>query len=150
MKQDFRDLLLCFEKHNVEYMVVGAQAMSVFGYTRATGDLDIFLQVSEVNSHKVIDALKEFGAPLAAHKITPAFFQHIGVNYQIGIPPSRIDILTQIDGMDYDEADLTKERGNLGGILVPVLSLQSLIKNKEACGRDKDLIDIKELRKLNR
>lgn len=149
MKQDFIDFLLCFDKYNVDFLIVGAQAMSTFGYTRASGNLDIFTRVSEDNSKRVFYGLQEFGAPLLAHKVTPELFQETGSNYQIGIPPSRIDILTKIDGLDYDEAAASRVINSLGGLKLPALSLDALIKNKIASGREKDLLDVQELRILS-
>jgi len=141
---DYSDLLRLFTAHNVEYIVVGAYAMAAHGYVRSTGDMDIFVRPTSDNARAVYSALVEFGAPLSG--ITAEDFRAPGTVYQIGISPNRIDILTEIDGLNFEEAgSITVE---IDGISVPFLDTDSLIRNKTATGRSKDQIDLEILKDL--
>jgi len=127
----------------VEYLVVGAYAMGAYGYSRATGDMDILVRPNRENAERVIRALAAFGAPV--EHISVEDFETEGTVYQIGVAPVRIDILTSIDGVSFDE--ITIEKQDIGGIVVPVIDLDSLIKNKRSTGRLRDLADCEELEK---
>jgi hypothetical protein len=146
--QDFLEFFESLEKHRCEYLVVGGYAMGSWGYIRATGDLDIFVNPTQENAGRVFNALESFGAPLK--DVSPDDFFHPGTIYQMGVPPIRIDILTQIDGLTFSEANQEKKIVSLFGYKVPVLSLNHLILNKRSTGRDKDLIDAAELEKLKK
>ncbi len=142
---DYSDLLRLFAVHSVEYVVVGAYAMAAHGYVRSTGDIDLFVRPSTENSTAVYSALAEFGAPLSG--ITAEDFRTPGTVYQIGVPPSRIDILTEIDGLAFEEiGTITVE---VDGLSVPFLDADSLIRNKAASGRAKDKLDIELLKEIN-
>lgn len=130
-------------RFEVDYVVVGAYAMSVFGYTRATGDIDILSNPEEDNVEKLWLALEAFGAPLS--EVTKEDFLKEGTVFQIGIAPLRIDILTTIDGVNFD--DIQVEHHITDGLDVSYIDLQSLIKNKRATGRLRDLADCEELEK---
>jgi hypothetical protein len=127
----------------VDYVVVGAYAMSVFGYTRATGDIDILSNPEEHNVEKLWLALEAFGAPLS--EVTKEDFLKEGTVFQIGIAPLRIDILTSIDGVNFDNIQI--EHHITDGLKIPYIDLQSLIKNKRSTGRLRDLADCEELEK---
>lgn len=146
--RDFSDLLGCLKKAKCKYVVVGSHAMAAWGYVRATGDLDILILPTQANANRVYDALKEFGAPLKT--IAPIDFSTPGTVYQIGLPPVRIDILNQIDGVDAVEAYSKARYGQITGVRVRILSLDHLIHNKKSTGRDKDRLDANELQKLKR
>lgn len=148
LTQDFADIITCLNRRNVSYVLVGAFAMAYFGYRRATGDIDILVEPSLENSQRVIDALKEFGAPQTSLSVPNNYFSHEGNFYQIGIPPNRVDIITQISGVPYANAKSHATLGNIAGLNIPILSLELLIRNKMASGRAKDLIDLEELNKL--
>jgi hypothetical protein len=148
LTQDFADLIFCLDKHRANYILVGAFAMAYFGYRRATGDIDIFVEPSLENSPKVMAALREFGAPLSVHSVSDNYFSVEGHFYQIGVAPNRIDVITKISGMSYAEACSNAVVGNLLGRNIPILSLDFLIRNKKASGRPKDLVDVEELEKL--
>lgn len=146
LNQDFTDMIQCLNEANVEYLIVGALAMAHFGYIRATGDIDFFVNPTLENSKKIMVALQKFGAPLFS--ISPDYFSHEGQFFQIGNPPLRVDILTKIDGVTFAEAfasalEITSIQPGF-----KIISLEQLIKNKEATGRDKDKPDAIELRKL--
>jgi hypothetical protein len=129
------------------FLVVGAHAMAVHGVPRATGDLDIWVRPDLENAPRVIRALVEFGAPLEAMNVREEDLSKAGTVYQIGLPPRRIDIITDIDGVDFEEAWQSKVISQVMGLAVPFLGWDVLLRNKKASGRPKDLSDIKLLEK---
>ena len=141
LNPDFRDLLACLRDASVEFIIVGAHALAAHGVPRATGDLDVLIRPDPANATRVFAALATFGAPLAAHGVVEADFCAPGTVYQLGLPPRRIDILTQISGVDFDQAWATRVDVVLDGAAVPVLGREALIANKRAAGRPKDLVD---------
>ncbi|HEY7558050.1 MAG TPA: hypothetical protein VIH18_24870 [Candidatus Binatia bacterium] len=102
MNQDFRDLLAEFNARQVEFLLVGAHALAAHGHVRATQDLDVWVRPSLENATRVIEALRSFGAPL--HDLTEKDLSTRGLIFQIGVEPIRIDVLTVIDGVQFDEA----------------------------------------------
>jgi len=102
MNQDFSELLRAFNDHNVDYLVVGAHALAAHGHVRATKDLDVWIRPAIDNAHRVMLALRSYGAPL--HDLSETDLATSGTIFQIGIPPLRIDILTAIDGVTFDLA----------------------------------------------
>lgn len=94
LNEDFREMLAALLKARVEFVLVGAHALAAHGLPRATGDIDIFVRPSDDNARRLIEALTDFGAPIAAHNIKASDFAVPGNVYQIGLPPRRIDILT--------------------------------------------------------
>ena len=143
MNQDFVDLLRAFVDHDVRFMVVGAYALAIHGRPRATGDLDIWIQPSKENATCVMRALAVFGAPL--DQITEADFASPGVTYQMGVAPGRIDILTDLTGLTFDEAWPGRITRPFGDVTVDVIGLADFVRNKRATGRAKDLGDIEGL-----
>ncbi len=146
LPQDFTDFLDLLEKHQCEFMIVGAYAMSAWGYVRATGDLDIFVSPIPDNAAIIMRVLKDFGAPLQG--VSAEDFAQPGTVFQMGVPPIRIDLLNQLSGVSYEEAKKTVTRSTLLGRSVPVISLDNLIRNKSATNRPKDQIDVNELKKI--
>lgn len=145
LNEDFLDLLRALDTAQAAYVVVGAYALAVHGIPRATGDIDIFVQPAAENAMRVHAALIRFGAPLAEHGIAAAAFENPDVVYQLGLPPRRIDLLTSISGVDFEEAIGTAVVIELAGLRVPFLGREALLRNKRAAGRDKDLLDVKLL-----
>lgn len=145
LNQDYKDMLQSLSDLDVKFIVVGAYALAVHGYPRATGDIDIFVEVSPENSKKIYQALKVFGAP--TYEIDEESFNETGVIYQIGVVPRRIDLMTKIDGVEFAAAWANKKVLEIEGIQVAVLSKSDLLKNKKATGRDKDQTDIRILEK---
>lgn len=145
LPRDFRDLLAEFAAAGVEFLVVGGHAVARHGHVRATLDLDVLVRPSAENSRRVFTALASFGAPLAAHGVTPADFERPGAVYQLGLPPTRIDVLTSIDGVDFETAWATRVPGDFDGVPAAFLGREALIRNKRAAGRPKDLRDADEL-----
>jgi hypothetical protein len=140
MNQDFVDLLRAFVAAEVRFLVVGAYALALHGRPRATGDLDLWVEATPQNAERVMRALGAFGAPLA--EISAADFAHEGVTYQIGVPPGRIDILTELTGLTFLEAWAGRLRKPFGDVEVDFIGRQAFIRNKRATGRPKDLGDI--------
>lgn len=144
LNEDYRDILQKLTEEKAEFIIVGAYALGAHGLPRATVDIDIFIKPDRNNSLKVFNALKKFGAALV--DLSPYDFAEEGIVFQIGVPPRRIDIITSIDGVSFQEAYGDKILVTIDGLDLPVLSLEMLIRNKEAVGRDKDLIDVKILK----
>jgi hypothetical protein len=132
--------LRAFADADVRFMIVGAYALAVHGRPRATGDLDIWIDATPENAPRVVRALAAFGAPLA--EITEADFARPGVVYQIGVPPGRIDILTDLTGLTFEQAWRDRIRRPFGEIEVDFLGRAAFVHNKRATGRLKDLSDI--------
>ena len=148
MSPDFRDLLFAFNAHGVEYLVVGAQALAAHGRVRATGDLYVWVRPEAANAKRVIEALRVFGAPLQDLKETD--LTRPGTVFQIGVAPLRIDVLTSIDDVAFDEAWADRMTAKFVDLSVPVLSAKHLIKNKRAVGRTQDLADLEWLERLGK
>lgn len=145
MNPDFRDLLAEFNAQGVEYLVVGAHALAAHGHVRATKDLDLWIRPHPENAARVIRAISTFGAPL--HDLTEADLSEPGVIFQIGVPPVRIDILTEIEAVEFEEAWERRLETRFAGQPVSVLSRDDLIRSKSATGRAQDRADIEWLRK---
>jgi hypothetical protein len=140
---DFKELLLAFNAHNVEYLIVGAHALAAHGHVRATKDLDLWVQPETTNAQKVIQALSDFGAPLSG--LTADDLSRKGTIFQIGLPPIRIDIITNIDGVEFEEAWPDRLETLFGGVPAFVISRHHLIINKKNSARLQDLADVQQL-----
>lgn len=147
LNKDYKERLQLLLEEKVEFILVVAYALATYGYPRATGDIDIWVKADENNSKKTYNALAKFGAPL--DQINMNDFVIEGVIFQIGVAPRRIDIITKIDGVTYDEANEDKIVVEVEGLKLPVISSDKLIKNKMATGREKDELDAKLLMKRN-
>jgi hypothetical protein len=139
MNPDFVDLLRAFVAADVRFLVVGAYALALHGRPRATGDLDVWVDATPGNAPRVMRALAAFGAP---PEFAEADFAREGVTYQIGVPPGRIDILTELTGLRFAEAWTDRVRRPFGDVEVDFIGRASFIRNKRALGRAKDLADI--------
>jgi hypothetical protein len=140
MHQDFSDLLSEFNAHRVEYLVVGAHALAAHGHVRATKDMDVWVRPTRENAERVLAALAAFGAPL--HGTSLDDFAGPDFVLQIGVQPIRIDVLTSITGVSFDEAWPARLEATFDGAPVGVLSKEHLIQNKSATGRPQDLADV--------
>ncbi len=148
LNEDYKEMLQLLLEEQVDFILVGAYALGTHGYPRATGDIDIWVKPDNLNSKKLFEALSRFGAPL--DQIQSDDFSKEGVIFQIGVIPRRIDIITKIDGVAYEEADEDKIFVETEGLKIPVISLDKLIKNKMATDREKDKLDIKILKKISK
>jgi len=127
--------------NKVKFLIVGAYAMGAYGYPRATGDFDIWIEASADNSKKVYKSLSEFGALLSDIAIDT--FVKEGIIFQIGVAPRRIDFITYIDGVNFQEAYKLRNNIEIESLPIPFISKEDLIKNKKSTGREKDKIDVK-------
>lgn len=150
LNRDFLDLLRLLLDRDARFLVVGAHAMAVYGVPRATGDLDVWVDPESTNAERVWSAVLEFGAPVSAMGLTQQDLETRGVVVQIGQPPRRIDLLTQISGVDFDEAWAQRSMHPLEGMAVPFIGRDHLTRNKRASGRPKDLADLEVLEKRAR
>ncbi|HUF51345.1 MAG TPA: hypothetical protein VMN60_10950 [Longimicrobiales bacterium] len=140
LNPDFRDMLSAFIAEEVEFLVVGAYALSFHGLPRATGDLDFLIGRNERNAERVFRALASFGAP--THDLKIADLLTPDVVFQIGVEPNRIDILTSADGVGFDDAWEQRVIAQVDGLDVPIMSAGHVIQNKRAVGRPRDLADV--------
>jgi hypothetical protein len=140
----YKELLRLLNEFEVEYLIVGGFAVMKYGEPRYTKDLDVWVHNSVENSLRVVKALTKFGAPLEHDGITPETFAEKQVVYQIGIAPVRIDILTEITGVNFGNAWGKKVAGTFFGVPVHFISFDDLILNKRALGRSSDLQDLKQ------
>ncbi len=143
VQSDFRELLVLLNEHNVEYLIVGGYALAFHGAPRYTGDIDIFVRPDARNASRVLEALAAFGFRFP--NLTAADFEKANSVVQLGVPPVRIDIITSISGVSWDEAEAAKEPGTFGDVPVSYIGRQAYIKNKRSAGRRKDLADIEAL-----
>ena len=143
MNPDFVDLLRAFDAADVRFLVVGAYALAHHGRPRATGDLDIWVDAAPDNAPRVMRALRAFGAPV--HEISEADFARPGIVFQIGVPPGRIDILTELTGITFAEAWPDRQAGRFGDVTIDFIGREAFLRNKRATGRAKDLGDVEDL-----
>lgn len=148
VNRDFRDLIAEFNAHGVEYLIVGAHALAAHGHVRATKDLDIWVRPDPSNAPRVLTALRVFGAPL--HDLTAEDLIHPGTIFQIGVAPIRVDVITAIAGVEFDEAWVSRFETHFADQPTSVLSREHLIQNKRAAGRKQDLADLEWLESTDR
>ena len=148
MNADYIDMLKCLNKAGVDYILVGGWAVNMYGYIRATVDLDIWILADADNAKKVYAAVAEFGAPIAEMK--PEGFAEYGMIFQIGVAPCRVDIISKISGVSYADAVNRAVPKTIDGVPVRIISLDDLIANKKASGRTKDIADVEVLEGLRK
>lgn len=140
LNPDFRDMLSVLCDEGAEFLLVGAYALATHGLPRATGDMDIWIRRSQENAALVWRALRRFGAPVAG--LSEDDLNTPNLVFQIGIAPRRIDILTSIDAVQFDEAWLDRRVVEIEGLSIGVIGRSHLIQNKKAVGRPQDLADV--------
>jgi hypothetical protein len=143
LNRDFVEMLSALCAAAAEFLIVGAHAVAAHGLPRATGDLDIWVRRTPENADRVLAALRAFGAPL--HDLTPSDLTRPDTVFQIGVVPSRIDILTSISGVDFDDAWPRRMPLAVEGLSVACIGRDDLLANKRAAGRPQDLADIARL-----
>jgi hypothetical protein len=143
LNQDYKEMLSALNNEKVDYIVVGAYAVAAHGVVRATGDIDLWIRSSQDNARRAWRALANFGAPLSGLK--EADLAVHGTVFQIGVAPSRIDILTSVDGVEFSDAWNERIEVEVEGIRVNVIGRSHLIANKKAVGRPQDLADVARL-----
>jgi hypothetical protein len=145
VNEDFSDFLAGLIAAAARFLVVGAHALAVHGVPRATGDLDIWIDTSSDNVDRVWASLLRFGAPIEAMGVTRDHLTRPGVVIQIGLPPRRIDVLTEISGVTFEDAWADRLVQSVGALEVPFLGRAALTANKRAVGRLQDRADLEAL-----
>ena len=148
LNSDYKDMLQCLSAERVRFLMVGAYALAVHGYPRATKDIDFLVWATPENAENLLRALSRFGAP--TKDLSASDFMSEGNVFQIGTAPRRIDILTRISGVTFEQAYANRVTISMEGIEVPVISLKDLILNKRASGRTQDLADVERLESRDR
>ncbi len=143
LNRDYYDMLSALCDAKADFLVVGAFALAAHGYPRATGDIDIWIRRTADNANRVMAALQQFQAPLMG--LSKEDLQTPGVVFQIGVAPRRIDILTSISAVEFEEAWQERKEVNVDGLRFFVIGRESLIRNKRATGRPKDELDARWL-----
>lgn len=151
MRDDWIDLLFALLDADVRFLVVGAHALGVHGVPRATRDLDVWVEPTPDNAARVWRALTAFGAPLDALQLEQADFTDRATVVQLGVPPLRVDVLTDISGVpDFSAAWAARAEHRVRGRPIPFIGRDALIANKRATARPKDLADLDALGELPR
>lgn len=150
LNPDFLDMLAALCDAGVEFLVIGAFAVSLHGHPRTTGDLDVFVRPCAANAERTWLALRRFGAPVQALGVEVADFARPEMVVQFGVPPRRIDLVTGISGATFDEAWEARIEVPWGERRVPFLGLTTLLANKRATGRPKDLLDVEALERVTK
>jgi hypothetical protein len=143
IQQDFKELLELFNKHRVGYVIVGGYALAFHGAPRYTGDMDIYVNPVAINASRIIKALEDFG--FGSVGLTATDFERPGQIIQLGVPPVRVDIITSITGVSWEDAFSTRAQGNYGDIPVYFIGRVQFVMNKRALGRKRDLADLEAL-----
>lgn len=145
LSKELREFVECLNSNGVEYLVVGALAVSWHGYPRYSADVDFLVRPSHANAERLLKAIRQFG--FGSLDISTDDLEAPGKVIQLGHEPNRIDLMTSITGVPFDDAWQTRSSGHLDGISVNFIGRAALIRNKESTGRAKDRIDAGELRK---
>ena len=143
VQEDFREFLALLNEHEVKFIIVGGYALAFHGAPRFTGDIDVFVKPDRDNAKLILNALVDFG--FSSLDITIDDLQDQNNIIQLGLPPVRIDLITSISGVSWEEADGSKESGLFGDVSVSYIGKKQFIINKRASGRKKDLADLESL-----
>ena len=141
--QDFSEFLKLLNAHHVEYLLIGGFAVAIYGYPRTTADMDIWVARRRTNTERLVSCLREFG--FDTPNLEPELFDDPNSIVRMGVAPMRIEILTEIDGVKFDDCAARAETQTIGGIEINIISLEDLKTNKRASGRPKDLDDLENL-----
>lgn len=142
----FQEFIELLEKNRVSYLIVGGYAVGVHGFPRYTGDLDVFVAINERNAERIVQTFTDFG--FGDIGLSPDDFTEEELVVEIGREPMKIQILTGIDGVKFNECQTSALPIDLGGIKVPFIGFSELLKNKAASPRAKDKIDLEELKRI--
>ena len=145
LNKNFADFLRLLNEKQVKYLVVGGYAVGFHGFVRATGDLDVFVEISEENAKRLVAVFLDFGFTDAV--LTKELFLKKGTIIRIGIPPLRVEVLNDIDGVSFAECYHGRIEEEIDDLRISFIDLKNLIKNKQASGRPKDIADLHELTK---
>ncbi|MBF0502457.1 MAG: nucleotidyltransferase [Candidatus Riflebacteria bacterium] len=140
LAKDFKEFLRLLTEKSVKYLLIGGYAVTFHGYVRPTGDMDIWVDASSENIERLILLIKEFGFGDATLSIED--FSDPTKIFRMGLPPVRIEIMTSIDGVGFQECYSSRIVSIIDGISISIINLEQLKKNKKASGRHKDLSDL--------
>jgi hypothetical protein len=143
LPQDFKEFFQSFNQHEVEYLLVGGYAVGYHGFPRATMDIDVWVASNPENARRIVAALEDFG--FGGEVLIEELFLQDDKVVRMGLPPMRIEILTSISGVEFEDAYNQRIEDVLDGIPVKLISLHHLKANKVAAARTKDLADLEEL-----
>ncbi len=148
LQKDLREFIELLNSRKVEYIVVGGHAVAFHGHPRLTVDIDLFVRPVAENARRLMSALADFG--FGEVGLDESSFTTPDKIVQLGRPPNRIDLLTGISGLSFDEAYAGRVSGELDGIPISFLGRDALLKNKRASGRPKDLADVAEIERRSK
>lgn len=143
IQKDFSELLACFNAHDVDYAIVGGYALAFHGAPRYTGDIDILVRPESSNAERIVAALADFG--FGSLGLAPADFTRLDQVVQLGRPPVRVDLITSITGVSWEQVEADAVAGTYGSVAVRYIGRQQLIQNKRSTGRTKDQADLESL-----
>jgi len=143
VQKDFKEFLALLNEHEVKFIIVGGYALAYHGAPRFTGDIDVFIKSDKENAERILKSLEEFG--FGSLDIAIEDFLHPDNIIQLGVPPVRIDLITSISGVTWEEANASKEKGLFGDVTVSFIGKEQFINNKRASGRKKDIADLESL-----
>ncbi|MEW5826420.1 MAG: DUF6036 family nucleotidyltransferase [Candidatus Bipolaricaulota bacterium] len=146
LNEDYREMLYALAAERARFLLIGAYAMAAHGYPRATADIDLWVEPTPGNAAAVLRALRRFGAPL--HDLTQQDLERDDTVFQIGGAPRRIDIMTGVSGLGFQQTYERSLAVEIDGLRVQVPSVDDLVRNKRASGRIKDLADAEALEAL--
>jgi hypothetical protein len=141
--RDFKEFLQLLNSKNIEYLVIGGYAVGYHGYPRATGDMDIWIAISDRTAMKMVEALKEFGFDIP--ELSKGLFLKENNVIRMGVPPMRLEILTSIDGVGFNNCFSNRIIENFGDFSANFISKADLLLNKRASARPQDLVDLEKL-----
>jgi hypothetical protein len=144
LNRDFQEFVAALSSRNVRFLIVGGYAVAAHGHPRYTKDLDIWVWADPRNAESILESLNDFG--LGGLDLQASDFVEPNAVVQLGFEPQRIDILTSVTGLSFDEAYPNRQMLSIGDITAPFISLDDLVKNKLATGRIQDLADVEALR----
>ncbi len=144
INKDFKEFIELLNSNNVKYLVVGGYALAFHGYPRYTKDIDIWVWVDRENAENIIAALHKFG--FTSLELNVDDFLIPGYVIQLGNPPARIDILTSVTALDFNDCYSSKVKIDIEGTTINFIDRESLKKNKKAVGRHQDLADLENLK----
>lgn len=146
LNRHFHEFIELLGRNSVRYLIVGGYAVGLHGFPRYTGDIDVFIAVSEENARLVLKTFSDFG--FGDMGLTEKDFLEEEIVVEIGREPLKIQILTGIDGVTFDECWEERKEVDMSGLKVPFIGIASLLRNKEASPRAKDKIDLEELKRI--
>lgn len=140
---DFKEFLNLLNSHQVEYLLIGGYAVGYHGYPRATADMDLWVAIHEQNAERLVTVLKKFGFNVP--ELSANLFMRANQIVRMGVPPMRIELLTTISGVSFEECYRERIIDEIDGVEVSIINLRHLRINKRASGRHKDLDDLGHL-----